>query len=103
VGIREIESDAEPQLEYYNGGWGYTLRGVFVIPPYYDVAFDFREGLGLVCIANVWHFIDRKGRVVIHCGRGSNIKPFRNGITRIKRDNGDVVVIYRDGHTEKEL
>ena len=103
VGIREIESDEEPQLEYYNGGWGYTLRGVFVIPPYYDVAFDFREGLGLVCIANVWHFIDRKGRVVIHCGRGSNIKPFRNGITRIKRDNGDVVVIYRDGHTEKEL
>lgn len=103
MSIRHIEGDEEPLLEYYNGGWGYTLRGEFIIPPYYDIAFDFREGLGLVCIADVWHFIDHKGRVVIHCGRGSNIKPFRNGVTHIKRDNGTIVKIYRDGRMESVL
>lgn len=94
------ESD-ELSVEYCNCGWGYAVRGEYVIPPYYDVAFDFSEGLGLVRIADIWHFIDRSGKVVITCGRGSGIKPFRNGVTRMKCDDGDIV-IYRDGRIEKE-
>ena len=100
MNIREVEESDELSVEYSGGYWGYAVRGEFVIPPYYDLAFDFSEGLGLVRIADVWHFIDRTGRVVITCGRGSGIKPFRNGVTRMKRDGGDVV-IYRDGRIEK--
>ena len=100
MNLREVEESDELSVEYSGGYWGYAVRGEFVIPPYYDLAFDFSEGLGLVRIADVWHFIDRTGRVVITCGRGSGIKPFRTGVTRMKRDGGDVV-IYRDGRIEK--
>ncbi len=95
------ESSQELISEYINESWGYTQGGKVVIPPYYDIAFDFSEGLGLVRIADVWHFIDPMGRVAITCGRGSGIKPFCNGFTRMKRDDGDVV-IYRDGRIEIE-
>lgn len=96
--IGEVEYDAETlSLEYGGSGWGYTLGGEFVIPPYYDVAFEFSEGLGLVAIDGEWHFIDTRGRVVISCGRGGGIKPFRNGVTKIYREDGVAVTIYRDG------
>ena len=87
-------------LEYYNGYWGFALDGRFVIPPLYDLAFDFREGLALVRVGDVWHFINERGEVVITCGRGVGIKPFRNGVTRIEREDGEFV-IYRDGRIEK--
>jgi hypothetical protein len=67
-----------------------------VIPPLYDIAFDFSEGLALVRVGDVWHFIDHTGKVVITCGRGSQIKPFRNGQTTIRRSDGEIVTIYRN-------
>jgi hypothetical protein len=90
----------ELSLEYYNGYWGYAADGRFVIPPLYDLAFEFSEGLALVRVGEEWHFIDEKGAVVISCGRGSGIKPFRQGVTRIVREEGEFV-IYRDGGIEK--
>ncbi len=87
-------------LEYYNGYWGFAVNGRFAIPPIYDLAFEFSEGLALVQIGDVWHFIDASGAVVITCGRGRNIKPFHNGKTQIVRENGEYV-IYRDGCIEK--
>lgn len=92
---------SELLAEYCNGHWGYTRGGEFVIPPYYDLAFDFSEGLGLVRVADVWHFIDTSGRVVITCGRGVGLKPFRNGITRMRREDGTEVCIFRDGRVGK--
>ncbi len=89
-----------PTLEYYNGYWGFAVDGRFVIPPLYDLAFDFSEGLALVRVGDVWHFIDEYGEVVITCGRGSGVKPFRNGSTRIVREDGEFV-IYRDGRIER--
>jgi hypothetical protein len=86
----------ELTLEYYNGYWGYALDGKFVIQPLYDIAFDFSEEVALVKVGDVWHFIDVSGEVVITCGRGVGIKPFRNGVTRIVREDG-VFEIYRDG------
>ena len=86
----------ELTLEYYNGYWGYALSGKFVIQPLYDIAFDFSEGLALVKVGDVWHFIDASGEVVITCGRGTGIKPFRSGVTRIVREDG-VFEIRRDG------
>lgn len=83
-------------LEYYNGYWGFAENGRFVIPPLYDIAFDFSEGLALVRVGDVWHFINHTGEVVITCGRGSQIKPFRNGQTTIRRPDGEIVTIYRN-------
>ena len=87
-------------LEYYNGLWGYAIDGRFVIPPLYDLAFEFSEGLALVRVGEEWHFIDERGEIAISCGRGSGIKPFRNGVTRIVREDGEFA-IYRDGRIEK--
>lgn len=87
-------------LEYYNGYWGYAYNGRFVIQPLYDLAFEFREGLALVRVGDVWHFIDERGEVVIRCGRGTGIKPFKGGKSRIVREEGEYV-IYRDGRIEK--
>ena len=95
----ENDSDESLSLEYCNGAWGYMRGGEFVIPPLYDLAFEFSEGLGLVRVADVWHFIDERGRVVITCGRGEGVKPFRCGKTEMKREDGEVV-IYRDGRIE---
>lgn len=88
-------------LEYYNGYWGFAENGRFVIPPLYDNAFDFSEGLALVLVGDVWHFIDHTGKVVITCGRGCQIKPFRNGQTTITRPNGERFLIYRNGNIEQ--
>lgn len=98
-----LEQAVRPEsltLEYYNGYWGFTLNGRFVIPPLYDLAFEFSEGLALVRVGDVWHFIDSNGVVVITCGCGQGIKPFRGGVTRIEREDGDFI-IYRNGDIER--
>lgn len=87
-------------LEYCNGYWGYAENGRYVIPPIYDLAFEFKEGMALVRIGDVWHFIDAAGNVVITCGRGRGIKSFRGGVTRIIREDGEFA-IYRDGRIER--
>jgi hypothetical protein len=94
------DSPDKLSLEYYNGYWGFAVDGRFVIPPIYDLAFEFSEGLALVQVGDVWHFIDTSGRGAIICGRGRNIKPFRNGKTQITREDGEFI-IYRDGRIEK--
>jgi hypothetical protein len=98
---KEISADT-PTLEYYNGYWGFAVDGRFVIPPLYDLAFEFSEGLALVRVGDVWHFIDTSGAVVITCGRGVGIKPFHGGVTSLMREDGEFV-IYRDGRIEKKL
>jgi hypothetical protein len=95
-----VASSESLTLEYYNGYWGFAADGRFVIPPLYDLAFEFREGLALVRVGDVWQFIDESGRVVITCGRGVGIKPFNGGVTRISREDGDYL-IYRDGRIER--
>ena len=88
--IAEVENLV---ADYYEDGWGYRVGEEFVIPPLYDLAFDFTEGLGLVRVADVWHFIDHKGEVVLSCGEGEGIKPFRNGRTTIRRKDGSEEII----------
>lgn len=95
-----VADDAELSLECYNGYWGFADRGRFVIPPIYDLAFEFSEGFALVRVGEVWHFIDRHGEPTINCGRGVGIKPFKGGVSRISREDGDFV-IYSDGRVER--
>ena len=87
-------------LEYSNGYWGFAENGRYVIPPLYDLAFEFSEGLALVRVGDVWHFINHLGEVVITCGRGVGIKPMHDGKTHISREDGEFD-IYSDGRVEK--
>lgn len=92
-------SSQVPTLEYYGGYWGYAVDGRFVIPPLYDLAFEFSEGFALLRVDDVWHFINERGEVAISCGRGTGIKPFRNGVSQIEREDG-TFAIYSDGRIE---
>ena len=95
--VRTVEGSEALSLEYYNGYWGYTRNGIFVVPPIYDLAFEYSEGVALVRVGDEWHFIDEQGKVVISCGRGRDIKPFKDGKTRIVREDGSEVTICRNG------
>lgn len=101
LSVREVAGEESLSLEYCNGYWGFARNGIFVIPPMYDLAFDYSEGVALVRVGDVWHFIDEQGRVVITCGRGKEIKPFKGGVTQMLCEDGSVAVIYRDGRIER--
>jgi len=99
--VRYIDGSEPLSLEYYHGYWGYARNGLFVVPPIYDLAFEYSEGVALVRVGDVWHFIDEQGKVVISCGRGRDIKPFKDGKTRITRDDGSEFTIYRNGEINR--
>lgn len=72
-----------PQPYVELGRWGYgTIQGV-VIPPVFDWACDFSEGLAAVRMGSHWHFIDPTGTVVLHCPPCKVVKPFTNGFSII--------------------
>ncbi|MBR2326292.1 MAG: WG repeat-containing protein [Alistipes sp.] len=92
------DTSQTPELAEEGGYWGYQVNGEFVIPPIYDMGFEFSEGVAAVRVGNEWHFINREGEIEIHCGEGCRLKPFRNGVTHITRKDGSQATIYRDGH-----
>lgn len=85
--------------EYSHGLWGFSLDGKQVIPPLYDAAFDFSEGLAAVSLAGRWFFIDPCGRVRIDCRGCSAVKPFRNGIATVVRDGLRHTIKHPDDRT----
>ena len=90
----------ELSLECKGGLWGYMRGEEWVIPPYYDLGFEFSEGVALVRIGEFWNFINERGDIVISCGKGRSIKPMRNGKTHIIYDDSEAI-IYLDGRIEK--
>ena len=49
-----------------NGKWGYIDRsGKIIIPPQFDYAWFFSEGLAPVKIGRKWGYIDKSGKIVI--------------------------------------
>jgi hypothetical protein len=51
---------------FHRGKWGYINKsGKIVIPPQYDGAWDFSEGLAAVQVGDVRGYIDEKGNMVI--------------------------------------
>jgi hypothetical protein len=97
------DASKTPELAEERGCWGYQVDGAFVIPPLYDMGFEFSEDAAAVKIGEEWHFIDREGKVLIHCGEGSQLKPFHNGVTHIIRKDGSLATIYRDGRIVEAL
>lgn len=69
------------------GRWGYgTVQGV-IVPPVYDWASDFSEGLAAVLLGGYWHFIDPTGAVVLHCPPCKTATSFYNGLATIETED----------------
>jgi len=58
-------------------------KNMIVIPPKYDLAEDFNEGLAMVMGYGNYGFINKKGDVVIHL-QYDDAKSFENGVTKVR-------------------
>lgn len=75
-----------PEAFVRDGLWGYRSGERTVIPPLYDCAFDFSEGLAAVQLGRTWHFIDTQGRTRLSCPGCEAVKPFRRGRAQLFRN-----------------
>jgi hypothetical protein len=70
--------------------WGFVNHsGDFVIPPQFDWASSFSEGLAPVLVENKYGFIDETGAVVIE-PRYTDFGKFSEGLARVKVGGGTV-------------
>lgn len=81
-----VADGAVPEPFVRDGAWGYMAGGVEVVPPLYDSALSFSEGLAAVQLGGCWHYIDTAGRTAVVCGRCSGARPFRDGVAAIRRE-----------------
>lgn len=92
-GVEELFAHTAPQTapavtpEFYmeRGLCGFRTDAGVVIPPIYDEAFDFREGLASVRLGSRWHYIDPTGTPVIHCPPCDTARPPHDGRARCLR------------------
>lgn len=79
------------------GAWGYIDKnGKFIIPPQFDQARAFRDGLAPVKTSNGWGFIDKNGQNIIPL----NVEPdsyFSEGVAVISVDNGKACYLDKRG------
>ena len=80
----------------FGSRYGFIDRsGKTVIPPQFDLTFGFSEGLAAVQMGKKWGFIDTTGKMVIPPKEFSDVKPFRNGLSRVVvQENGRGSVGY---------
>jgi hypothetical protein len=79
----------KPRLKF-----GYVdVTGEFVIPPRFDAAGDFSEGLAAVQIKDLWGYIDRTGAVVIE-PRFTTARRFECGHALVEPKGGGVDAIH---------
>lgn len=76
--------DEVPELYFAREGLcGFRTEERVVIPPLFDDGRDFTEGLAAVQLGATWHFIDRRGTIVLSLPTGHSVKPFRSGRARV--------------------
>ena len=78
-------ADTPPAFYMERGLCGFRTGDRIVIPPVYDEALDFREGVAAVRLAALWHYIDTAGNPVFHCPPDCDAaKSLRNGFARYR-------------------
>lgn len=71
-----------------NGKWGYVnLKGVFVIPPVYEMASSFNNGLAPVRKEGSWGFIDKENNLIINAKYDSCNLMFTEGCVGVMMNN----------------
>lgn len=90
------EGDGLPEPFFRDGAWGYRCGTHTCIPPLFDTALEFTEGLAVVETGGFRHVIDTSGRTVIVGSGYEHIKPFANGRAAVRR-NGLWSCIDRQG------
>lgn len=84
------------------GVWGYKDdSGRTVIPPLFDSALEFSEGLAAVRLNGCNHFIDNKGGCAINCSGYDSVKSFSGGVAAVRK-NGLWGYIGRGGNVISE-
>lgn len=73
----------EPFLR--DGAWGYETAGHETVPPLFDTALRFTEGLAVVETGGFRHFIDPTGHTAIVGSGYDHLKPFRSGVAAVRR------------------
>jgi WG containing repeat len=78
--------------------YGFIDRsGKTVVPPRFNLTFGFSEGLAAVRIGRRWGFIDTKGKMVIPLQDFFDVKPFKNGLSRVVVEKHGIGYIDRTG------
>ena len=70
-----------------------------VIPPQFDEAMNFSEGLAAVKISGKWGFIDKSWKYVVPLGNYKWVKQFQNGLSRVGFTDDSWGYIDRSGKT----
>ncbi len=84
------------------GVWGYKdENGNTAIPPLFDSALEFSEGLAAVRLNGCNHFIDNKGICAINCSVYDSVKSFSGGVAAVRK-NGLWGYIGRGGNVVSE-
>ncbi len=79
----KTDTDALIPQKGTSGKWGYVnTDGNFIIKPFYEAAFEFKEGLALVSLYNKYGYIDPAGKPVIQV-QYDRAKSFSDGLAAV--------------------
>lgn len=83
------------------GSWGYVdVDGQMVIPPQYDRALSFQEGMAAVKKGDGWGFINKEGNIIVPCEYDKVESNYKDGKGELIKD-GKVYVFDTDGNIIK--
>lgn len=70
----------------HDGKYGFVDKNFkFVIPPQFDLAFEFSEGRAPISLNRKWGFIDVSGKLVVPL-KYDNVWGFTDGLARVRND-----------------
>ncbi len=88
--------DVRLSLFEERGRWGYrNEQGKTVIPPLFERALEFSEGIAAVTVDGENRYIDPRGHTVLDASRYNHIKSFSCGIAAVREGN---MWMYIDRH-----
>ena len=84
------------QIEQEDGLWGYRTDKRWIVAPLFESAFEPTEGIMLVGLGRYKHFISLDGRCLASFDESYTVKPFREGKTTIRHNDGTSHTLYSE-------